>query len=268
MNQTAPQATSTPIAAHDGAPLLTRHHDNTWTVTLNRPAHHNRLDPADVTALTALFETARTEQPAALIITGAGARTFSSGYTLSALVSELDGRFEAMLDSLETLPLLTIAAINGGLYGGATDLALCCDIRLGVRGARMFMPAAKFGLHYYPGGLRRYVTRLGLPVASRLMLTAMTMYDDEMLRVGYLHELLEPDQMAARVAEYRDSASANDPKVVAAMKAQMQALAAHQNDAERAALEQQMLQDHQASVKSTELAERVARHTAPAARKT
>ena len=73
-----------------------------------------------------------------------------------------------MLDRLERFPLPTVCAMNGSVYGGATDLALCCDLRIGVRGSRMLMPASRFGLHYYPGGLRRYVGTLGLAAAKKL----------------------------------------------------------------------------------------------------
>src|SRR5690606_29349810 len=117
-----------PLAAHHGAPLIQRA-GGFVKLTLNRPAEHNRLDPADVDALSALFgELARDDGMRALVITGAGEKTFSSGYTLQALVDELDARFERMLDALESLPFLTIAQLNGSVYGGATDMALCCDL--------------------------------------------------------------------------------------------------------------------------------------------
>jgi len=253
-----------PIAAHDHAPLLQRE-AAVWTLQLNRPAEHNRLDPLDVDAMLTVFEQAQAQRPAILIITGQGSRTFSSGYTLSAITSELDSRFENMLDRLEALPMLTVAAINGGLYGGATDLALCCDIRIGVTGMKMFMPAAKFGLHYYPGGLRRYVDRLGLPTATRLMLTAMTMYDQELLRVGFLTELVEPEQLDERVQAYVTAAQANEPNVVAAMKEQMRLLASQQTDSALAELKQAMLSANQASLKSSALHERVAAQLKPKA---
>src|SRR3546814_8229233 len=58
--------------------------------------------------------------------------------SLAAIRSELDDRFERVLDTLEQLPLPVVCALNGSVYGGATDLALCCDIRIGVRGSRLF----------------------------------------------------------------------------------------------------------------------------------
>ncbi|MGH1361156.1 MAG: enoyl-CoA hydratase/isomerase family protein [Burkholderiaceae bacterium] len=245
------------IAEHDGAPTLTRT-DHVWTITLARPAQHNRLDPADVTALSAVFDQARAARPKLLVITGRGEKTFCSGYTLSAIASELDQRFEVMLNQLESLPFLTIAALNGSAYGGATDLALCCDIRLGVPGIRLFMPAAKFGLHYYPDGLRRYVNLLGLPLASKLMLTGMTIEADEMLRVGYLTELVDAGDLTTRVQAYADATALTEPTVVAEMKEQMRGLATQQTDASLEQLKNTMQQSYQSSLKSEALQTRVA----------
>ncbi len=95
---------------------------------------------------------------------------------------------EALLDAIEHFALPTIAVLNGCVYGGATDLALCCDGRLGVTGTRMFMPAARFGLHHYPGGLRRYVSALGAAQAKSF--SPATRCGEEMLRVGFLTELV------------------------------------------------------------------------------
>jgi enoyl-CoA hydratase/carnithine racemase len=189
------------------------------TITLRRPDEHNRIDPADPEVMLAHFAEI-TGDPAIrlLVITGMGSRTFSSGYTIAAIRGELDDRFERMLDTLESLPLPVVCALNGSAYGGAIDLALCCDFRIGVRGSRMFMPAAKFGLHYYPGGLRRYVTRLGLSAAKKLFLTAMAVDAEEMRRIGFLTELVDADKLEAEVARYADALVACEPAVVASMK--------------------------------------------------
>src|ERR687893_246892 len=77
-----------------------------------------------------------------------------------------------MVDRLEAVRVPTIARLQGGVYGGATDLALACDFRIGHEGIEMVMPAGRLGVHYYASGLRRYVSRLGLNTAKRLFLTA------------------------------------------------------------------------------------------------
>ena len=145
------------------------------TIRLNRPAQHNRLEPVDLRELTRMFdELGRDPEVRVLIITASG-KSFSSGFHIGALADDPEAAkdydpdaFEKMVNALETMPTPTIASINGGTYGGATDLALACDFRIGVEGMRMFMPAARLGIVYYQSGLRRYVTRLGLNAAKRL----------------------------------------------------------------------------------------------------
>lgn len=189
------------------------------TLRFCRPEEHNRIDPDDLAVIMQHFERLRTDATVrVLVVTGTGEKTFSSGYTVHAIREHLDDRLENMLDALETLPLPVICALNGSAYGGAIDLALCCDFRIGVRGARMFMPAAKFGLHYYPGGLRRYVTRLGLNAAKKLFLTAQTVGDEEMLRIGFLSELVDRAQFDATVQAYVKAILECEPVVVASMK--------------------------------------------------
>ncbi len=253
-------AAAEPLAPHAGAPLLQRAGE-LLRLTLNRPAEHNRLDPADVDGLLALFERlAGDGSTRALVITGAGDRTFSSGYTLNAIGDDLDARFERMLDALEALPFPTVAALNGSVYGGATDLALCCDIRIGSPGLKMFVPAAMFGLHFYASGLRRYVTRLGLAATSKLMLTAMTIESDEMLRIGFLSDMVPREALGARVDAYLEHIARSAPAVVAQMKRHLHALAhaGLESDAGRATMAS-IAAAYRASLGSDELRQRLAR---------
>jgi enoyl-CoA hydratase/carnithine racemase len=98
-------------------------------------------------------------------------------------------------------------------------------VRIGVEGTRMFMPAARIGLHYYPDGMRRYVRELGLAQAKRLFLTGMTLDAPEMLRIGFLTELVKPEQLSSRTAEYIDALRACVPDTVRSMKRQLTAIA-------------------------------------------
>lgn len=242
-----------PLADHEGAPLLQQVGDSARLI-LHRPGQHNRLDPADVDALSHWFEAMATEGSLrSLVITGGGGPSFSAGYTLQAITSQLDERFEIMLNRLERLPLTTIAAINGSVYGGATDLALCCDIRVGIEGSRMFMPAARFALHYYPDGLRRYVSRLGPTAARKLLLTAMTIQDDEMLRIGFLTDRVPAAGLDAAIEAYLAALDATDPATVAAMKRSLERLSEPQVDLAPLA------EACQASLRSAELHARLAR---------
>lgn len=211
--------------APDSGPVITRDHD-VVRVRLNRPSQHNRIDPSDIPILSQCFQDARNDRTLrGMVITGTGSQSFCSGYTLQAIATQLNSSFSDMLDTLESLPFVTIAAMAGGVYGGGTDLALCCDIRIGTPTARMFMPAAKFGLHYYPSGMRRYVERLGLPTAQKLFLTGCRLEAPEMLRCGFLTDQVEFDALGSAVERYLHEIRATEPNCVAMMKRNLHAIA-------------------------------------------
>src|SRR5579863_1990542 len=132
------------------------------TIRLNRPKHLNRLQPDDLDELLKLFDRVEAD-PAirVLILTGTG-RAFSAGYDLNSVAERahsaveeksVGSAFEAVVNRLEDIGVPTICRLNGGVYGGSTDLALACDFRIGLDACEMFMPAALRGLHYYPGGI-------------------------------------------------------------------------------------------------------------------
>jgi enoyl-CoA hydratase/carnithine racemase len=201
--------------------------DSVATITLRRPRAHNRNAPDDPAVLLRHLEKIGADPSVRLLVlTGEGEKTFCSGYTLAQIGARLDRCFEDMLDAVESLDIPTLCALNGSAYGGGTDLALACDFRIGVRGCRLFMPAARFGLHYYPGGMRRFVTRLGCSAAKKILLTGMTMESDELLRTGFLTELVERSELQPRLALYRDHIARCDAQAVRSMKRHINAIAA------------------------------------------
>src|SRR5438477_3170344 len=165
------------------------------TIRLNRPKHLNRLQSDGLDALLKLFDRIEAD-PAirVLVLTGTG-RAFSAGYDLNSVAERATSTteqqsagsaFEVVVNRLEELGVPTICRLNGGVYGGSTDLALACDFRIGIDTAEMFMPAARLGLHYYRSGIQRYVSRLGADNARKLFLTAQKIDAPEMRRIGYL----------------------------------------------------------------------------------
>jgi enoyl-CoA hydratase/carnithine racemase len=230
------------------------------TIRLNRPKHHNRLEPEDLTALMALFDQVETD-PAirVMVLTGTG-RSFSSGYDLGSIARrQASGQeqvagtsFEVVTNRLEDLAVPTICRLNGGVYGGATDLALACDFRIGIEGMQMFMPAARLGLHYYRSGIKRYVSRLGADNAKMLFLTARRIDATEMLRIGYLTAIAPADRLDAEVDGLADTIAANAPNAMAGMKRTI-------NEFARGALDEAAADArHRASMHSDEVKEGVA----------
>jgi enoyl-CoA hydratase len=201
--------------------------DGRAMVRLNRPREHNRLEPADLAVLRETFNRVDMDPSIrALVLTGTG-KSFSSGFHIGALADRLAGKdapredrdaFEGMVDRLETLRIPTIAALNGSVYGGATDLALACDFRIGVEGMRLLMPAARLGIVYYASGIRRYVTRLGVAATKKLFLAAQPIDAAEMLRIGYLDEVVAAGDLISRAEALAATLAANAPLAVAGLK--------------------------------------------------
>jgi enoyl-CoA hydratase/carnithine racemase len=133
--------------------------------------------------------------------------------------------FEAFADRLEHSRLVVVAAINGPVVGGATDIALACDLRVGVHDASMAMPAARFGLPLYAGALHRYVTRLGLNHAKRLVFTAHKIDAKEMLEIGFVSELVSREALLDRALDLASEIAAMPPEPLAAMKRVLNAAA-------------------------------------------
>lgn len=197
------------------------------TIRLNRPKYRNRLQSEDLGELLKLFDRIEAD-PAirVLVLTGTG-RAFSSGFDLNSVADRATSSseqpsagsaFEVMVNRLEDLGVPTICRLNGGVYGGSTDLALACDFRIGVDTAEMFMPAARLGLHYYKSGIERYVSRLGVDNAKKLFLTAQKISAPEMLRIGYLTAMVPAETLDEEVDRLATILAGNAPVAMRGMK--------------------------------------------------
>jgi enoyl-CoA hydratase/carnithine racemase len=192
---------------------------------LRRPEHANRLEPQDLDALMAHIA-AVNASPALVLKLQATGKYFCSGFDIGKLSGEREGtRFEDMVNALEDCKAVTVAAIQGGVYGGATDLALACDFRIGSTRTEMFMPAARLGLHFYGRGMERYVTRLGIDTAKRLFLTAEKLDAQAMRDCGFLTELAGEDLLEARVTALCETIGSLAPLSVIGMKKHLNRIA-------------------------------------------
>jgi len=197
------------------------------TLTLGRPENANRLEPHDLTAIDAhLAAVNRDPRILVLQIRGQG-KYFCSGYDIASLATQAGNPigFEGMVDAVEAARPVTIAVVHGGAYGGGTDLALACDFRIGTHAAEMFMPAARLGLHYYRGGLERYVARLGLDAAKRIFLTGERLDAQAMRACGFLTDLVGVDELEASVQRLTDALVAMAPLALLGMKKHLNRIA-------------------------------------------
>ena len=199
------------------------------TIRLRNPAYANRLSPADLDVIKQHLATVNASPEVLVLRFIADGKYFCSGYDISSLAADSapsSTYFGDTVDLIERARPVTIAAINGGVYGGGTDLCLACDFRVGVPSANMFMPASKLGLHFYPGGMVRYITRLGLNHAKKLFLTSEKIESAEMLVMGFLTEMVSAsEQLMPRVEALSEQLASMAPIALLGIKKHLNLIA-------------------------------------------
>ena len=191
------------------------------TLLLNNPARHNALGREQLDAIMRVLDHVATDDAVrALMVTGAGEKTFCAGASLAELsAGEMgDDAFQRMTASLAALRIPTICALNGNVFGGGVELAVSCDFRIGIEGMRMRVPAAALGLCYPPDGIERFVQCLGVSVTRRVLMAAEEFQAQEMLQIGFLDHLVLADELQGRAQEYAAAVAALAPLAVQNMK--------------------------------------------------
>jgi enoyl-CoA hydratase len=198
------------------------------TLSLNRPAHHNRLEPQDLALLEQLFAQIRLDDNIRVVMLRAAGPSFCAGFDLRALATgdalSDPQQIERVINQLEALPQPTLCALNGAVHGGGIDLALACDFRVGMQGMHAHMPAAKLGVHYYAHGMRRYVQRMGANAARRLLLLGEPFDTAQLLRCGFLDEALQASDFHARVDTLTAQLAQQPATVMKGMKSDLRAI--------------------------------------------
>ena len=185
------------------APLSVTREGAVAVVRLERPQLHNAFDAALIAGLTnALARLGADEAVRVVVLAGAGA-SFSAGADLNwmrgmAAAGEAENREDALalarlMRTLDELPKPTIARVHGAAFGGGVGLVACCDIALGLAGAKFGLTESRLGL--LPAVISPYViAAIGPRQARRWFATAEIFDAAEALRIGLLHEVADDIQ--------------------------------------------------------------------------
>jgi enoyl-CoA hydratase len=168
------------------------------TVTINRPKVLNALNTATMEELSAAIgELGRDESVRALILTGAGEKSFVAGADINELAvqSPVSGRDHALrgqrvLDAIEQLGKPVIAAINGFALGGGCELAMACTLRIAADTARLGQPEINLGLIPGYAGTQRLTRLVGRGVALELLLTGDPISAADAHRIGLVNRVV------------------------------------------------------------------------------
>ncbi|WP_370937444.1 AMP-binding protein [Amycolatopsis sp. cg13] len=175
-------------------------------ITLQRPSKLNALTVGMRLRLASLIrEYGAGERCRGIVITGAG-RAFSAGEDLSApptTFAEMRQTFETFHDVTRAVietRVPVVAAINGIAVGGASEITLCCDARLGTPQTTFFQPENARGLTI-SNASSVLLPRLVRNHAMRMILGSERVGADEALRIGLLDQLVELDDLLDRAVE-------------------------------------------------------------------
>jgi methylglutaconyl-CoA hydratase len=177
-------------------------------IRLNRPEVHNAFDAQLISALAQALD--QVEQDAAVravVLSGEG-KSFSAGADLNWMRAMAQASEEGnRLDSLQLAGLMrrlnflskpTVARVNGAAYGGGVGLIACCDVAIGVDGAKFSLSEVKLGL--VPAVISPYViAAIGGRQARRLFISGEVFDAAQACRIGLLHETVPPAELDAAV---------------------------------------------------------------------
>lgn len=190
-----------------------------WTATINRPDKANSLTGAMLAELGDIAERAMAEGARAVILTGVG-KVFSAGADLEEAHAGLatSPLWERLSGAVAALPCLTIAALNGTLAGGAMGMALACDLRISVPGAKVFYPVMKLGFLPQPSDVPRLRRLVGPARASMILMAGQKVPVEEAQAWGLIDRLVDPAELMTTAYALTTDALGAAPAHAAAIK--------------------------------------------------
>jgi len=202
-------------------------------VTVSRPEALNALNSeTNALLLAAVHEVSTDEGVRAVVLTGAGEKSFVAGADIpemSTLTAEEARRFsalgQAVMSGIEAAPQPWIAAVNGYALGGGCELALACDIRLAAENAKFGQPEITLGITPGFGGTQRLPRNVGDGWAKYLVLSGRHIRADEALRIGLVQGVYARDELMPQAMKLADEMAARSPLAMRYCKAAVHAAA-------------------------------------------
>ena len=194
--------------------------------TINRPKALNALNSEVLSDLDELVRTVSADADIrALVITGSGEKAFVAGADIGEMSTLTPAEGEAfgkhgndVFRKLETLPIPTIAAINGFALGGGCELSMSCDIRLCADTAVFGQPEAGLGITPGFGGTQRLARLVSPGMAKQLIYTAKNIKADEAYRIGLVNAVYPLAELLPAAEKMAETIAKNAPIAVRACK--------------------------------------------------
>ncbi len=197
-------------------------------VTVNNPAKRNALGMAGKRAIASAFaRLSQDDQLRAVVLTGAGDKSFIAGADISEMkdltVEEAEEEHTLThyaCDSIRRCPVPVIARVNGYCFGAGMELAASCDMRACADTAKFGMPEVRVGL---PSGMEAALlpALIGWGRTAELVLTGDIFEAHEAYQFGFVQKLVPPAGLDAAVDKWVQSILISGPRAVRLQKSLM-----------------------------------------------
>ncbi|HAH31349.1 MAG TPA: methylmalonyl-CoA decarboxylase [Elusimicrobia bacterium] len=202
------------------------------SLTLNNPARRNALSLELCREMVAALETFEAQRiPVIIIRAEKNARVWSAGHDITQLPQvhhdplAYDSPMELAFRRIQEYPGAVIAMVQGSVWGGATDLAVTCDLAIGDETAAFAITPVKMGLPYNASGIMHFINRVGSNIAKEMFFTAEPVKAERAYHFGILNHLVSSSEIERFTFDLARVIASNSPLAVSVIKEQFRILA-------------------------------------------
>jgi methylmalonyl-CoA decarboxylase len=205
--------------------------DGIGTITLENDAKRNALSSELIREMMRALEAFKAQDARVAILRAKkGAKVWSAGHDVSELPRSgrdplaYNDPLEIAIRGVREFPAPVIAMIEGSVWGGAVELAICCDIPIGSPSATFAITPARIGVPYNPAGILRIMNEIDLSVAKEMFFTAKPIDATRAMAVGILNHLVPIEELEDFTYAMARTITELSPLAIQVMKEQVRLL--------------------------------------------
>ena len=190
-------------------------------LTINRPKALNALNSQVLEELDKTLEQIDTSKIRALIVTGAGEKSFVAGADISEMSTltkkqgvDFSKKGNDIFRKIETFPIPVIAAVNGFALGGGCEISMSCDIRICSDNAIFGQPEVGLGITPGFGGTQRLARLIGMGMAKQMIYTGQNIKAEEALRIGLVNAIYPQNELLNEAKKLALTIANNGPNAI------------------------------------------------------
>lgn len=212
--------------------VVTTLENSVGTITMNNTQKRNALSETLIAGIIAALEDFERQKTRVVVLRAPrGAKVWSAGHDVSELPTTRrdplgwSDPLRTVIRKLEEFPAPVIALIEGGVWGGACEVALACDIVVAAPSATFAITPAKLGIPYNITGLLTFMNATRVSIVKEMAFTARPITAERAERLGLINHLVTAEEIEGFVTDLAEQIRANAPLSIAVMKEELRILA-------------------------------------------